>query len=128
MRYLVKGVHAVPKMQIYAIGHTLTLDGYQREAMKTCLPSAFNEEYLVKNLAAEVGEVCGKFAKKTRDGVLDEEGAVNELGDVLWQVAVLAEYMGYTLEQIGIVNLEKLRMRQEAGTLQGSGDKRRGIP
>jgi NTP pyrophosphatase (non-canonical NTP hydrolase) len=62
--------------------------------------------------------------------VRDSEGLVNrdslkkELGDVLWFVAVLAEFYNMDMQDVAIANINKLRSRQERGKLQGSGDER----
>ncbi len=52
------------------------------------------------------------------------EHIAKELGDVLWYLAAVAEENGFALSQIGAKNIEKLRHRRVAGTLQGSGDDR----
>ena len=70
----------------------MTFLEYQKEAIKTRVGSADNEEYLTLGLIAEVGEVADKLAKRRRDGVWDEKAFVKELGDVLWFVANLADY------------------------------------
>lgn len=70
----------------------MTFLEYQKEAIKTRVGSADNEEYLTLGLLAEVGEVADKLAKRKRDGVFDDKAFVKELGDVLWFVANLADY------------------------------------
>jgi NTP pyrophosphatase (non-canonical NTP hydrolase) len=47
-----------------------------------------------------------------------------ELGDVLWYVSVLAGELGFDLQEVAKMNLQKLRDRRERGVLQGSGDNR----
>lgn len=43
---------------------------------------------------------------------------------MLWFVAVLAEFYNMDMQDVAIANINKLRSRQERGTLQGSGDER----
>ena len=60
------------------------------------------------------------------DAILDNDlqEIKKELGDVLWFVAVLAEHYGMDMQDVAIGNINKLRSRQQRGTLQGSGDER----
>jgi NTP pyrophosphatase (non-canonical NTP hydrolase) len=77
----------------------------------------------------EAGEVQGKIKKMLRDdaGILTEEKRIaiaKELGDVLWYVARTGAEISIPLDVIARMNLEKLGLRLEAGTLGGSGDDR----
>jgi len=80
--------------------------------------------YLGLGLASEAGEVAGKIKKLLRDGRLDTDALVGEIGDVCWYVARLASALGVTLEDVLQMNYEKLQSRKERGTLQGNGDNR----
>lgn len=84
--------------------------------------------YLVTNLASEAGELAGVYAKQVRKyggGVAAEpnqdetyqDKLIDELGDVLWHVAVLAHALGLTVEQLGAKNLQKLRGRESRGEI-----------
>ena len=102
----------------------MNIDTYQQKAWETALETAKNPAYMVTNLAAEAGEVAGKYAKWVRDGVLDEEAIQKEMGDVFWQLAGLATVMGWSLTDIASKNLQKLASRAERLTIGGSGDER----
>ncbi len=80
--------------------------------------------YCALGLGGEAGEVLEKVKKWHRDGKLDHEQVAFELGDVLYYLTRLANTLGYTLEQIMLMNVGKLSLRKEKGTLQGSGDNR----
>lgn len=83
--------------------------------------------YLIPGLAAEAGEVAGKYAKIIRDGgesELFELSVAQELGDVLWFVDRIAANLGYTVSDIQQLNVNKLLSRQRRGTIEGSGDNR----
>jgi NTP pyrophosphatase (non-canonical NTP hydrolase) len=55
----------------------------------------------------------------------DQKQAIEaEMGDVLWMLAALAHDCGLSLQTIAEMNAEKLKKRQEAGTLHGEGDNR----
>lgn len=103
----------------------MTMDEYQREARSTAIYRASAAViYPAMGLANEAGEVLGKVKKKIRDGVLDKEATIKELGDVLWYLAILADDLHTNLSDVAQQNLDKLRSRQERGTLQGNGDNR----
>lgn len=122
----------------------MELNEYQRRAMETRMPSCDNESYMILNLSAEVGELCGKVAKPIRKGDMridgneivytykcsrekaDEydEAMLDELGDVLWMVSGLADSRGWELEYIAERNLNKLASRKERGVIDGNGDNR----
>jgi NTP pyrophosphatase (non-canonical NTP hydrolase) len=105
----------------------MDFDKYQYEAAGTALPSALCLDYLIPGLAAEAGEVAGKYAKYIRD-----EGRITdlhidlkkELGDVLWFCAVICEHIGLNFKDVAEANLEKLQSRAKRGTLKGNGDDR----
>lgn len=105
---------------------------YQKRALKTALyPEKNRIIYPAMGLGNEAGEVQGKIKKWLRgddgDGAMSEErksALKDELGDVLWYIAVLAGDLGHDLEDIAKLNLEKLKSRKERGVLNGDGDKR----
>lgn len=80
--------------------HKVTIEDYQRLAMKTCLPSAKNWEYCYCLIASEIGEAFGKWGKKFRDGEFDKDKLTDELGDVFWGVALACELGGYDFEEL----------------------------
>ena len=68
-------------------------------------------------------EEVKKWQEKIKDKI-KENNLAPEIGDILWFCALLAKELGYDLADIGRMNLEKLRDRQERGVLKGNGDKR----
>lgn len=83
----------------------------------------------VLGLSDESGEVLAKFKKILRDknGKLtdeDKKEIAKELGDVLWYVSVVAHLLGYSMDDVAQMNLDKLASRKQRGTLSGSGDNR----
>jgi NTP pyrophosphatase (non-canonical NTP hydrolase) len=107
-----------------------SLDDYQREASTTAVyPSQHKILYPALGLAGEAGEVANKVKKLIRDGPDRRpsewrQDIASELGDVLWYCAALANDLGLSLSIIAVQNLDKLRLRKEADTIQGSGDTR----
>ena len=79
--------------------------------------------------AGEGGEVAEKVKKLLRDngGVMTEtirQSIIKELGDMQFYIAVVAEEINTTLEEVATKCRTKLLARKAAGTLQGSGDDR----
>ena len=104
----------------------MNLREYQEMAARLALPSALNDQYLSLGLVGEAGEVASLFAKAVRDSgkLVDRDNLKKELGDVLWFVAVLAQHYNMDMQDVAVSNINKLRSRQQRGTLQGSGDDR----
>lgn len=78
--------------------------------------------YLLPALSEEVGELQAIFAKQFRKhgnynlyGKTNE--AVSELGDILWNVAMLASALGINLGWVADMNREKLQQRKETSTI-----------
>lgn len=107
----------------------MTLDEYQQAALETAVyPEEYRIIYPALGMTGEAGEVADKVKKVIRDyGSFTDERKreiVKEIGDVLWYCATLANDLGYTLEEVGIMNIEKLKSRKERGVIRGSGDNR----
>jgi NTP pyrophosphatase (non-canonical NTP hydrolase) len=67
-------------------------------------------------LNGEAGEVADILKKHIFHGhPLDREEFAKELGDCLWYVSQLARLAGYTLEEIAVMNIEKLKKRYPNG-------------
>ena len=119
----------------------MTATEYEQQAHRTLAKStAENIAYLGFGLMAEAGEVADKIAKAVRRGdiVINNNeivsigggsvrlagGIADELGDVLWFVAMMARRLGFSLEEVMRRNLDKLADRQARGVIIGDGDKR----
>ena len=119
----------------------MTATEYEQQAHRTIAGhAAENISYLSFGLVAEVGEVADKIAKAVRRGEIsinnDEliikrgsgeeltQYIADELGDVLWFVAMMARRLGVSLEEVMRHNLDKLADRQNRGVIIGDGDNR----
>lgn len=126
----------------------MELKEYQEKAMTTCMSSSENFSYMFLNLVGEVGEFASKIAKAIRKeqmqigGIVDmgtsskndlifnefptcidqEKELKKEAGDILWQLSGLCSVMGWSLEDIAQINLDKLKARKAIGTIDGNGD------
>lgn len=102
-----------------------TLDQYQEAAKSFAIYEPRHAiTYPALGLAAEAGEVANVVKKRLRDGKMDFEKARDELGDVLWYVAVLADDLGISLSSLANKNIQKLNDRKNRGVISGSGDNR----
>jgi len=106
----------------------MNLDEYQEKALSTALDQALGPHpgitYTALGLNGEAGEVAEKVKKWLRDGEIVYADVALELGDVLWYAAVLAYNLGYTLDEVAQMNVDKLASRRERGKIGGSGDDR----
>lgn len=109
----------------------MNLSEYQQKALLTASQRTKKNElfHLLLGLVGETGEIAEKMKKNIRDHDSDEskvdtDDLRKELGDVLWYVAVLADYFDLKLDDIAEVNIAKLASRQKRGVLGGSGDNR----
>lgn len=108
----------------------MELNKYQQEALVTAVYTEDKKViYPTLGLCGESGEVAEKVKKVIRDnnGELTEEKRLEiakEIGDVLWYVATLSHDLGYELEDIALMNINKLRSRQKRDKINGSGDNR----
>ena len=106
----------------------MRFDDYQKAALSTAIYAERHRViYPALGLASEAGEVAGKIKKVLRDQDGDFAKAPlaaikDELGDVLWYVAVLAGDLGLSLDDIAADNVAKLKGRHQPGTIGGGGD------
>ena len=101
---------------------------YENAARETKTPNA-GLTYCVIGLGGEAGELQNKYKKVLRDdaGILTHTrrtAMIDELGDVLWYVSMLALELGTDLEMVAALNIKKLRARAEQNKIKGSGDDR----
>ena len=99
----------------------MTLSEYQKAAMRTAsgVTSASNDNLLlngVMGLNGEAGECIDMVKKHLFQGhELDKEHMAKELGDCMWYLAVASQGIGYDLDIIAKMNVEKLKKRYPEG-------------
>ncbi len=92
----------------------MTLNAYQQHALRTANNATI--EYLALGVSGEGGEIAEHVKKHIGQGhLIDPEHLAKEIGDDLWYLSVLAWLIGYTLEQVAALNVEKLRRRYPDG-------------
>lgn len=98
----------------------MTINEYQTAALRTAQTEEVAPIELVMNAAlglcgesGEVADIVKKFRFQGHD--LDFEHIAKELGDVAWYLAVGAYAIGYDLEKILQMNVDKLEARYPDG-------------
>ena len=99
-------------------GPGMSPNEYQRLALRTASDESMKDPLLngLLGLGGETGE-CQDLYKKHRfqSHELDKAKMAKELGDVSWYLALTAYAIGYNLEDIFKMNIEKLRTRYPDG-------------
>jgi NTP pyrophosphatase (non-canonical NTP hydrolase) len=126
---------------------SLTFKRYHELMRPTAFYPGIGNNFVYPALAAaeEAGELAGKVKKLWRDFectankhinnpiLISEEfqqrealrqGALKEIGDVLWYLDAIAEEFGTSLEECARLNVQKILDRQARGVLGGQGDNR----
>lgn len=97
----------------------MTPNEYQAQAMHWLNPALSEKGTLINGvmgLCGESGEVIDLVKKHlSQEHPLDREALAKELGDVAWYLAETAYVLGYPLEEIFRMNLEKLSARYPDG-------------
>lgn len=87
---------------------------YQHQAMRTAKPMEPADDLMhaALGLAGEAGEFADAIKKHLVYGrELDRENAIEELGDVLWFVALGCATFGVSMSDVAQRNIDKLRLR-----------------
>lgn len=119
----------------------MTFEEYQAAAFKTAMNPTL--DHLAFGLLEEAGEIAGilkRFHRGDEDYIetynadnpelisvpsfLAYDKLESELGDVLWHLAALCEFLSIDLEDVAKANIEKLKDRMERGVIKGGGDYR----
>lgn len=99
----------------------MTINDYQKMCLRTEPPAAkisnaTRLENGLMGLNGEAGEAIDILKKYLFQGhELDCEHLAKELGDVAWYLAVSADALGYDLETIFQMNVDKLKARYPDG-------------
>ena len=99
----------------------MKINEYQELALRTANTVAMEDpiEKITNGamgLNGEAGEVIDHLKKfKYQGHELDRSHLAKELGDICWYVALLADGIGYDLETIMQMNIDKLKKRYPRG-------------
>lgn len=97
----------------------MTLDEYQRAALRTRNPALAERDFLLDaaaGLAEEAGEVLGLIRKSVfQNRNTSADRLRDELGDALWCLAATAQALGLSLDEVARANVAKLQARHPGG-------------
>lgn len=97
----------------------MTINEYQKLALTFLNPTLKEKDVLINGvmgLCGEAGEAIDLVKKHLAQGhVLDKERLAKELGDIAWYLAETAYVLGYSLEEILQMNIDKLQKRYPNG-------------
>lgn len=97
----------------------MTINEYQQLALRTLNPALSPKDVLINGvmgLCGESGEAIDLVKKHLAQGhLLEKDKLAMELGDVAWYLAETAHAIGYDLETILQMNIDKLRTRYPEG-------------
>lgn len=89
---------------------------YQRKAMRTATHKCYDLANAALGLTGEAGEVADIIKKHLYQGHdLYPSEVIEELGDVIWYVALMADYFNVTLGFVMQQNITKLKARYPEG-------------
>lgn len=97
---------------------SLTANEYQKLAARTINPDLKSVEmsyHALHGMSGEVGEINSIYQKVYQGHKMDEKHLKKEVGDLLWFVVEYCTAMGWELEDIMLMNIDKLNIRYPEG-------------
>lgn len=91
---------------------------YQKLARRTQnieLTLAEKENHALFGMASEVGEIHSIYQKVYQGHTMDYHKVIDEMGDLMWFMAELADAIGVSLDDVADHNIAKLRKRYPQG-------------
>ncbi len=110
----------------------MTFDDYQKQALSTAqndYEPLMQRTIWAMGVAGEAGEVVEKWKKIVayKGGTVSQEDLdelAKELGDVVWYIAVMADSLGLSFDEIMRRNVKKLQDHKKRDVIKGAGDNR----
>lgn len=96
----------------------MTLNEYQDLARRTQNPKLSLVErrlHALHGIAAEAGEINAIYQKSLQGHPVDPVKVVDEMGDLIWFLAELADVLRIPLDNVAEHNINKLRKRYPDG-------------
>lgn len=96
----------------------MTGNEYQKLAERTMADGLNNADYMLHALhgmVGEIGEIHSIYQKTYQGHKLDRNHLASELGDLMWFIAEYCTAMGWELDLIMQMNIDKLKARYPEG-------------
>ena len=96
----------------------MTGNEYQKLASRTInrnLSSTEVSKHALHGMVGEVGEIHSMYQKVYQGHPFDEYHLKKEIGDLLWFIAEYCTAMGWRLDDVMLMNIEKLQERYPDG-------------
>jgi NTP pyrophosphatase (non-canonical NTP hydrolase) len=94
----------------------MEINEYQKLALRTANTKCLDLRNCGLGLCGESGEAADIIKKHVYHGHdLNKDKLIYELGDICWYIAVTAELLGVSLEEVMQRNVEKLKQRYPNG-------------
>ena len=91
---------------------------YQELASRTInreLDDEAIEFHALHGLVGEIGEIHSIYQKSYQGHEIDTDHVKKEIGDLLWFIADYCTALGWTLEEVAQMNIDKLKARYPEG-------------
>ena len=98
--------------------NTMKMSDYQKAAARTMNPKLYPEQkamHALHGMSGEVGEIHSIYQKSYQGHEIDTDHVKKELGDLLWFIAEYCTAMGWTLDDVAQLNINKLKARYPEG-------------
>ncbi len=108
----------------------MNFNEYQKKAKSFVFHESSKKDRIILwtlGITGESGEVAEHLKKALRgDCPIEDkrEELIKEIGDVMWYIALLADELGISLEEVAKININKLSSRKNRGKMRGNGDDR----
>lgn len=96
----------------------MTGNEYQKLAARTINPGLTptgQMHHALYGMCGEIGELQSLYQKVYQGHVFDKDHAKKELGDLMWFIAEYCTAMGWDLDEVMRLNIDKLRARYPEG-------------
>lgn len=96
----------------------MEMNEYQYLASRTINASLHPEQqvhHALHGMVGEIGEIHSLFQKTYQGHDIDLNHLKKEVGDLLWFVAEICTGMGWTLDKVAQLNIDKLKARFPEG-------------